>query len=234
MGYVVRRASADFGKDPFLDLQRLAGEGPLVIIDAGANVGQSIFTFRSVFQEPVIHAFEPGVETFAELERRTSSLPGLRLNNCGLGSHHGLMEFVQNSHSDMSSFLEPADECWGTIQERRKTLVRTLDEYCTEQNLSSIDILKSDTQGFDLEVIKGAEEMLRRNAIHFIFVEITLWGLYKGAPGIEEIYSFLTERGFSLVSFYQFHYHYPKIAWTDGLFFNPAWNGKNGASQGRN
>jgi FkbM family methyltransferase len=222
MGYVVRRASAEVGKDPFLDLQRLAGDKPMVIIDAGANVGQSVFDFHSVFKEPTIHAFEPGVETFAELQRRTVGLRHLQLNNCGLGSQPGVVKFVQNTKSEMSSFLEPTEDCWGTVQERRDTLVRTLDEYCSEQNVPRIDILKSDTQGFDLEVIKGAQQLLSRNAIHLIFVEVILWGLYQGIPGIDEIYSFLTEHGFSLVSCYQFHYQPPKTAWTEALFVNPA------------
>jgi FkbM family methyltransferase len=227
-GYVLRRASDEVGKDPFLDMKNLAGDGPLVVIDAGANLGQSIFDFHSVFRDPVIHAFEPGLATFAELQQRTSGLHWLHLNNCGLGSRPAVIKFVQNSQSDMSSFLEPTDDCWGTIQERRDTLVRTLDEYCSEENVPGIDILKSDTQGFDLEVIKGAKELLSRNAIHLILVEVILWGLYKGIPSVGEIYSFLTEQGFSLVSFYQFHYQHPKTAWTDALFVNPNWTGRNG------
>lgn len=224
-GYVVRPAS-EVGKDAFFDLQKLAGRGPLVIIDAGANVGQSIHDFHRVFREPVIHAFEPGLEPFGELKRRTAGLPGLHLNNCGLGAKSGVITFVQNSTSEMSSFLEPTDNCWGTIQERRDTLVKTLDEYCADNNISSIDILKSDTQGFDLEVIKGAKTLLDRNAIHLIFVEVILSGMYKGIPSIDEIYSFLTHRGFSLVSFYQLQYQHPGAAWTEALFINPAWSGQ--------
>lgn len=225
MGYVVRRTSSEVGKDPFLDLRTLAGgRSPLVIIDAGANVGQSIFDFHAVFHEPVIHAFEPGVETFAELHRRTSGLEGVYLNNCALGSQSGVVKLVQNSASEMSSFFEPSEDCWGSVQGKHDTVVRTLDDYCAEKNLPRIDILKSDTQGFDLEVIKGAKQLLSRNAIHFIFTEIILWGLYKGLPSIEEIYSFLMEQGFSLVSFYQFHYQYPRTAWTDALFVNNRWD----------
>ena len=226
MGYVVRRASAEVGKDPFLDLQRLAGGGPLVIIDAGANVGQSIFDFHSVFRKPVIHAFEPGIETFVELRRRTSGLPGLHLNNYALGSQSGVMKFIENSQSEMSSFLEPTIDCCGTVQKRRDTVVKTLDEYCIGKNVPTIDILKSDTQGFDLEVIKGAKQLLSRNAIHLIYIEVILCGLYKGIPRVDEIYSFLTEHGFTLVCFYQFHYQHPRTAWTDALFVNSAWIGE--------
>jgi len=224
-GYDVRKVSTEFGLDPFQDLQRLSGNGPLVIFDVGANVGQSILNLRRVFRRPTIHAFEPGKETFVQLRSRTSGLPGLHLNNCALGSQSGVMTFMANRESEMSSLLEPSVACWGTVQERRDTVVRTLDEYCVENNIAAIDILKSDTQGFDLEVIKGARELLGRNVIHLIYLEIILSEMYKGLPSVHEIYSFLTEQGFSLVSFYQFHYQHPGAAWTDALFVNPAWGG---------
>jgi FkbM family methyltransferase len=225
LGYKVRRISDEVGQDPLYDLERLAGNGSLVIIDAGANIGQSIFSFHRIFREPVIHAFEPGRETFAELQQRTSGLPGLHLNNYGLGSQSGTLQFIRNSTCEMSSFLEPSVDCWGTVQERQDVTVKTLDEYCAEENVNSIDILKSDTQGFDLEVIKGAQRLLSRRAIHFIYMEIILCDMYKGLPSLDEIYSFLAEQGFALVSFYQFHYQPPRAAWTDALFVNPQWKG---------
>jgi FkbM family methyltransferase len=224
-GYEVRKVSTEVGVEPFRDLQRLAGPGPLVIIDAGANVGQSVLNFHQAFRRPTIHAFEPGTETFAQMQRRTSGLPNLHLNNCALGSQAGVMQFVTNSQSEMSSLLEPSVACWGTVQERRDIAVRTLDEYCVENDIRAIDILKSDTQGFDLEVIKGAGDLLSRNAVHLIYMEVILSDMYKGLPSVEEIYTFLTEHGFNLVSFYQYHYQHPKAAWTDALFVNPAWNG---------
>ena len=223
VGYEVRRISDEVGQNPFRDLQKLAGAGQLVIIDAGANVGQSILDFRRSFSQPIIHAFEPGRDTFMELQRRTSGLAGLHLNNCGLGSEPGMLKFVGNSQSEMSSFLEPSTDCWGTIQEREEVVVRTLDEYCAEKSVSHIDILKSDTQGFDLEVIKGAKQLLLQNAIHLIFIEIILCDMYKGIPRVDQIYSFLAEQGFSLVCFYQFHYQHPRAAWTDALFINPSY-----------
>jgi FkbM family methyltransferase len=223
-GYEVRKVSTEVGLDPFRDLQRLAGTGPKVIIDVGANIGQSIWNFHHAFRQPTIHAFEPGVETFAKLQSLTSGLLGLHLNNYALGSEAGVMQFRANSRPEMSSLLEPSVDCWGRVEERRDTVVKTLDEYCVEQNIPAIDILKSDTQGFDLEVIKGARELLSRRAIHLIYMEVILCDMYKGLPSVDEIYSFLTEQGFNLVSFYQFQYQHPRAAWTDALFANSGWS----------
>src|SRR5262249_51839825 len=131
------------------------------------------------------------------------------------GSQSGVMKLVANSQSEMSSFLEPSVTCWGAVEKRCDTVMKTLDEYCVENDIPTIDILKSDTQGFDLEVIKGARELLTRKAIHLIYMEVILSDMYKGLPTVEEIYTFLTEQGFDLVSFYQFQYQHPGAAWTD-------------------
>jgi hypothetical protein len=52
--------------------------------------------------------------------------------------------------------------------------ITTLGSFCAEQNISHIDFLKTDTEGFDLEVLKGAEAMLRSHRIQFILSEATL------------------------------------------------------------
>src|SRR5207253_4668851 len=96
--------------------------------------------------------------------------------------------------------------------------VRTIDSYCAERGITIIDILKSDTQGFDLEVIKGAARLLEQRRIQLIYMEITFSDMYKGLPRFDEIYGFLADRGFALVSFYDFYYQHGRAGWTDALF----------------
>ena len=96
--------------------------------------------------------------------------------------------------------------------------VTTIDDYCTTRGIDRIDILKSDTQGFDLDVIKGARRMIERRAIGLIFMEITFSDMYKGSPRFDEIYAYLADRRFALVSFYDFYYQHGRAGWTDALF----------------
>ena len=126
----------------------------------------------------------------------------------------------------MSSILEPSIECKGTIQNRYSVEVTTLDEYCSQRNIPAIDILKSDTQGFDLEVIKGANNLLANRRIHLIYMEITFCDMYKGLPRADEIFGFLFDHGFSLVSFYNFYYRNDLAAWCDVLVDNRAYQGR--------
>jgi FkbM family methyltransferase len=221
MGYELQRISEDFGRNPFQDMRRLTkAKDRLVIIDAGANEGQTISHFRAHFDHPIIHAFEPGY-AFPELQRRTSGIPDLHLNNFALGSESGQMDLIGNEYSNMSSLLEPSADCFGAIKEARKVTVKTLGDYCAEQGITHIDILKSDTQGFDLEVLKGASDLLKSRRIHLVYMEIIFSDMYKGLPRLDQIFGFLADHGFFLVSFYKFYYRNDKAAWTDALFLNP-------------
>jgi FkbM family methyltransferase len=222
MGYDLRRASGALGEDPFRDMKRLAGAvKPAVVIDVGANVGQSVARFREVFDRPLIHAFEPGDRAFAELQRRTSGTPGLCLNRCALGPRPGHGDLIENTCSDMSSFLEPGPENWGSVERRVQVPIGTIDEYCAERGVTRIDVLKTDTQGFDLEVLRGAQDLMERHAVHLVLLEITFSALYEGLPDLDEIYAFMRGAGFVLVSFYQFHYRHDRAGWTDALFVDP-------------
>src|ERR1700693_2130382 len=135
-----------------------------------------------------------------------------------LGSKTGEMDFIANEFSPMSSLLAPSFDCWGSIKETHKVTVKTLDDYCTEQGITNIDILKSDTQGFDLEVLKGAEKLFKGQRVHLVYMEIIFSDMYKGLPRLDEIYAFMADHGFHLVSFYEFFYQHDRAGWTDALF----------------
>ena len=227
MGYELRRLpelynSGPLGSEPLKDMLMLyrlrGGGGHPIIFDAGANVGDFISAFRQTFDRPVIHAFEPGPEIFKKLQANTVGLPNVTLNNIGLAAKSGEMIFLENDHVKMSSFLEPGKDCWGRIQRQVKTQVGTIDDYCAENDIGQIDVLKCDTQGYDLEVMYGAERMLREGRLQLIFTEINFSDMYKGQPGLDEIYRFLRTRNFRLVTFYRFAYQDNRAGWTDALF----------------
>jgi FkbM family methyltransferase len=206
------------GFDAFADMRKLAATPAPLIFDVGANRGQTIERFRQGFERPVIHAFEPGRAAFAELQRRYDGRPGVILNNMALGSRSESRMFLDNDHDDMSSFLEPSATAWGAITSRYPVDVITLDEYCAGRGIGRIDILKIDTQGFDLQVLAGAQGLMQASAIHLIYTEIIFSKMYEGLPRLDETYAFIADRGFALVSFYDFYYQHERASWTDALF----------------
>jgi len=90
-----------------------------------------------------------------------------------------------------------------------------------QHDIQFIDLLKSDTQGFDLEVLKGAQGLLSTTKIRLIFLEINFQRLYEGIPRMDEIYRFICDHGFELVCFYPFCYLNGRASFTDALFIQP-------------
>jgi len=207
------------GLDPYHDLRRFAGANARpVIFDVGANVGQSVEQIRTYFDHPVIHAFEPSPDTFKTLRAATEGIPDLTLNNVALGRHAGIADFAENSESVLSSFLEFGPDSWGTVTGKIPVAVATLDEYCAERGVERIDALKLDTQGFEMEVLRGGDNLLRQGRIGAVFMEITFSRMYMGLPRLDEIYRFMTERELYLVAFYDFRYQNNRVGWCDALF----------------
>jgi hypothetical protein len=121
-GYdIVRYSPSDFGKNPLDDMAKYLHNDSPVVFDVGANVGQSISKFRSQFPQCIIHSFEPSPTTFKMLSQQASDLKDVNLWNCGLGSVSGQTTFLENSNSDMSSFLPISESGWGQIT--KETLV---------------------------------------------------------------------------------------------------------------
>ena len=221
LGYELSRyQTGSLGVDPFNDMQRMVLTKDPMIFDVGANVGQSVQRFKQYFPDATVHSFEPSASTFQILLENVAHLDDVFPNNTGLGSRKQTAIFFENSSHDMSSFLQPDRDGWGTVVSQRELTLTTLDEYCASKQIGHIDILKSDTQGFDLEVLNGARKMLEGNRIHIIYLEIIFSRMYANIPTFDTLYKFLAERNFELVTFYRFHYQNGLAGSTDALFVN--------------
>lgn len=112
--------------------------------------------------------------------------------------------FYENSISGLSSFLKKGELVKGT--EKESTVeVTTIDQFCAEQKINFIDILKIDTQGYELEVLKGAENLISNNGIGLVYLEVLFSKLYEDSPSMGDLYNFLTENGYNLFSIYQIY-----------------------------
>jgi FkbM family methyltransferase len=228
LGYDIRRLAAPsnkrpvsnnaVGRNPFDDIASFLGHKRPVILDVGANVGQSVWNFRSRFSDCILHSFEPSPSTFEKLSENVQNLADVHLWNYALGSTPGQMNFLENSKPKMSSFLPLSDFGWGEITKETTVDVSTVDAFCASHGIETIDILKTDTQGYDYEVFKGCEAMMRAGNISLIYFEIIFSDMYKDLPSFGEVFEFLEARNFRLVSFYEIYYQERLASWTDALF----------------
>lgn len=202
--------------DSFRDIKRILPKQDLLIFDIGANVGQTAKDFEAEFPRATIHSFEPSPSTFKKLKKAVHP-EQTRAWNLALGAKAGQQTFLENESPDMSSFLPLGERGWGHIEKETLVAVSTIDLFCAEHKIERINLLKSDTQGYDFEVFKGAEGMLKAGKIDLILFEVTFSSIYEGAPHFEDIFRFLNQHGYQLHRVYGLG-HVNQAIWTDVLF----------------
>lgn len=174
-----------------------------VIIDIGAHDGSCLAVpSAQQNQDNLVYAIEPIPELANSIRRH--HLPNLFVFNLAIGEVEGMTEFNVNQDDQTSSLL-PADPQgkWISYADRLKTVksiqvqVKRLDSFITENNITDIDLLKIDAQGFDLQVLKSAGELI--HSVRRIKVEVQLSPLYCGSADKPTVVEYLESRGFSLV-----------------------------------
>ena len=218
-GYYVTRQR--LGLDPMRDIRTLLADVACpTVFDVGANVGETVVQLKRLFPCCELHAFEPGPETFRALEENIFGVENVHLVNAAVGATAGTQPLIENEHSVMSSFLAPGELGWGKVVRHTPVEVTTLDAYCAAHGVERIHLLKSDTQGYELEVLKGAEELMAASRIGLVYIEIVYAAIYEDLPSLDEVYRFLADHHFSLVAFYNFtpRYEGELPSWCDALF----------------
>jgi FkbM family methyltransferase len=188
-----------------------------LILDIGANLGQSVNIIRRLYKGPII-SFEPVASSFAALRNITPNDKNWFKFNYALGNKSGEQYINIYETSKMNSFLKRKEETTGRFSAKAshpvKELVqiRRLDDIVDEMpfNLRSRKIfLKTDTQGYDLEVFKGARTIW--DNIVVIQAEVYHTDVYdKVLPWTENIKEY-TKAGFKLAGLY------PAVR--DGLYY---------------
>ena len=158
----------------------LLGKKELIIFDVGANVGEYSKYIYSINPEVVIHAFEPHPQTFKKLLSNISSSQ-FHPNNFAVGNHVGQLSLYDYKDNDGSSHASLYKEVIEKIHKAQTTEhivnVITLDFYLKKNKIEKIDLLKIDTEGNELNVIKGLEGYLSKRmvkVIHFEFNEMNV------------------------------------------------------------
>jgi len=222
IGFDLSRYDANTrGQCPYSDMKYFLGHlDSQTILDVGANVGQTIGKMRKIFPNSIIHSFEPSPKTYSQLSASCKGKSGVHVWNHGVGSSRGTLPFLENVASDMSSFLAPTELAWGEIRETTNVEVITLDDFTKEKDIEYVHVLKSDTQGYDFEVFKGAERLIEEGKIGLIYFEFIFSRMYEHLPVFDEVFRFLTQRGYSLVNMYDPHFQEDVLSWADLLFVN--------------
>lgn len=143
-------------------------------LDVGANVGQSAKYIRQYFPQSRIYCIEPIKDTFNTLKKSTKGL-NLSYHNIALGSANEEVEVqvdINNLRSDRNSLLKSHNHSGSATFKTETVQVQTLLQFCKANGIQFIDYLKIDTEGYDLEVLKGSVDLLGNASIAFVEAEV--------------------------------------------------------------
>ena len=184
---------------------------PRVIFDIGAHNGSSILRFRKLFgQSNVIHSFEVNPNLVKNLLADFGHDQNVRVCDKAVSDiDRELVSFnVHDTSTGSSSLLEVNQD--RKFAKRRNisssTISRitvettTLDCYALTNNVQSINLLKIDTQGTELRVLRGAKSLLSKSAIDVIEFELIVMDAYETSIGTFEILTYLDSYGYKLVA----------------------------------
>ncbi|BBD57366.1 methyltransferase FkbM [Nostoc sp. HK-01] len=185
------------------DIKRIAKNRKIkTIFDVGANIGQTSRFLNWHFPQAEIFAFEPINETFKTLQKNTHYLNKIQCFHSALGSHESEKLIYIREDSELNTLIEPS-ELPSNFKKTETVKITTIDTIAKKRQLTSIDILKMDVQGYELEVIYGAEFYVKNNLINFIYAEIDFDEHNKECQDFGELNKFLVKNNFKFSGFYE-------------------------------
>lgn len=105
-----------------------------------------------------------------------------------------------------------------------RILVKKLDDFCEEEKVNYIDILKIDTEGFEMEVLNGASDLLKNRKISFIISEAGFSPADNRHTFFSDLFEKLYQQGFRIYGFYDLShwqpYLYEGLIYCNVLFVN--------------
>lgn len=202
--------------------------GVNTIFDIGANVGQYAQRMRLAGFTGKIISFEPISSNVKHIANLASADPKWEIApRMAIGAEDGHVEINLSQNNDMSSILNiekatlkalPKGKYVGKEKVAVKTLDTIFDQFATK---SDKVFVKVDTQGFELPVIQGSQEMMASGKILGWQLELSLMPLYHNEPTFEEIVTYLKKVGYDTHYIMQ-GYFSKKInrqLQIDGIFF---------------
>ncbi len=177
-----------------------------LIIDVGANSGQFSKVASHFYPLSNLMVFEPLPNLYPKIAKLFKNNPNINTYNIALGNETGTIKFNKNKFGHISSILDiNSENNHYPKQENDLTQIevgiKTLDSF-NLLNKGKV-LLKLDIQGYELEVLKGAEKAL--NTINYIVVEANLEQLYTNQPSFTEMNNYLNSKGFEVKGMLDFN-----------------------------
>jgi FkbM family methyltransferase len=175
----------------FSILGKIFGQKNILVFDVGAHTGEWSENFVLAYHgDYSLYMFEPSKKSFDLLERsralwQRNNKYHYILEHCALGERNGTAALEADFYGSTEAFVSSGSQNNTHSVPTQRILVHedisiiTLDSYCEKNGITRIDFLKLDIEGYELNALAGARQMIQNGAISLIQFEF-------GAPSKEE------------------------------------------------
>jgi len=176
-----------------------------VVLDVGANIGQTGRRLRARGYNGKIISFEPLTSAYEQLKKESSNDKLWEIHNFALGKEAGTVTINIAGNSGSSSILDMLPITTEVAPESKYIGHEEIQVQCLDSLFPSLCnpgdrvYLKMDVQGFEDAVLQGAQKSL--DCIDTVQLEMSLVSLYEGQLLFPEMYKLLSEMGYSPISF---------------------------------
>lgn len=176
-----------------------------VVVDVGAYIGVfSLLASERVGNKGCVYAFEPVPRNYERLMRnlKVNQVKNVKAYNLGLSDKNETLSFsVPRENPAESSLAGSWTELTKGIKLNKDMIKAKLipfDQFCEDEGLNEVNIVKIDVDGAELKVLKGMRNVLTNSECE-LFVEITPPLIQQLGGTVMELVELLRECGFKFV-----------------------------------
>jgi FkbM family methyltransferase len=174
----------------FKQMKKLGFE-PRLILDIGAYEGEWSKKMSSIFPAAEIMMIEGQTEKAPILNEICRKVSKFTFQIALLGATEAEVKF--NKYETASSILKENNITNARVETRT---LKTLDSIVDQKVIEGPVLLKIDTQGYELEILKGATQFIKK--VDVVLLEVSMLNIYIDSPLVDEVIVFMKEKGFYL------------------------------------
>ena len=197
-------------------------------LDIGSHIGTySDFIIKN-FKDSKILMFEPQKTIYKKIIKKYKNKRNIKIYNCAISeksayrtiniNQHDLTSSLSTLNTKNNRYLQLKEKLFsapktGMVLRKKKVITKKLSSIIKLNKIKEIDLAKIDTEGHELEVLKGAQASLKN--IKYILIEFHHDKIYL-SYNAKKIHSYLIKNNFILKDTYKF----PFTTWEDRFYFN--------------
>jgi FkbM family methyltransferase len=196
----------------------------ITYVDVGANLGSDYRLVKKITNLKECYLIEPSIFCYNYLRSSFSKNKNVFIYNIALSNVNDEKIFYEYNVKSQSSFYklkkdnDKKNKSLFNVEKTYNIKALDLETFFQKNFIKSISYLKIDAQDEDLNILKGAKNLLKNKKIDLIKVEIAIKSNYASNFFGQDIISFLDKYNYKLINISNIKYEGALLSFFDGYF----------------